>query len=78
MKRLFAFTALAAATAVPALAGTELQPRDLTPVNWMEAPAHRPVELVRSGRARAVVFVADRNPSANLAKLQQLRPWTNY
>ena len=69
MKRLIAFTALAAAMAFPALTGAELQPRDLTPVTWMKAPAHQPIELVRDGRARAVVFVADRNPSTNLKRL---------
>ena len=69
MKRLMAFSALAAAMAFPTLAGTELKPRDLTPVTWMEAPAHQPVDLVRDGRAQVVAFVADRNPSANLKRL---------
>ncbi|MCX5677091.1 MAG: DUF4838 domain-containing protein [Planctomycetota bacterium] len=45
--------------AFPALAGADLQPRDLTPVTWLKAPAHPPVELVRDGQARAVVYVAD-------------------
>jgi hypothetical protein len=31
-----------------------MQPRDLTPVTWLEAPAHPPVEIVRDGQARAV------------------------
>ena len=53
-----AFSVLAAATAFPA-AGDELKPRDLTPATWMEAPAHPPVEIVRDGQARAVVYVAD-------------------
>ena len=35
----------------------------------MKAPAHPRVELVREGRAGAVVFVADRHPSANLKRL---------
>ena len=35
------------------------QPRDLTPVTWLEAPAHAPVEIVRDGQPRAVVYVAD-------------------
>ena len=61
--RLFSvYTALAAAIAPAALAGDELKPRDLTPVSWMEAPAHPPVEIVRNGRARVVVYVVD--PSA--------------
>ncbi len=36
-----------------------LKPRDLTPVTWLEAPAHPAVELVRDGKALAVVYVAD-------------------
>jgi len=67
--RLIAFSALAAATAFPVLGADELQPRDLTPVTRMEAPAHPPVELVRDGRARAVVHVADGDPSASLKRL---------
>jgi len=67
--RLLAFSALATATALPALAAEELKPRDLTPVTWMEAPAHPPVELVRNGQARAVVYVADPDPSATLKRL---------
>lgn len=59
MERLLAFPALAAAMALPALAGEELKPRDLTPVTWLEAPAHPPVEIVRDGQARAVVYVVD-------------------
>ncbi|MFZ4394064.1 MAG: DUF4838 domain-containing protein [Kiritimatiellia bacterium] len=35
------------------------QPRDLTPVTWLPAPSHLPVEIVRDGEARAVVYVAD-------------------
>ncbi len=38
---------------------TDPQPRDLTPVTWLAAPAHPPVEIVRGGKARAVVYVAD-------------------
>ncbi len=59
MKRLFVFTALAAATATAALAGDELKPRDLTHVTWLKTPSHPPVEIVRDGRARAVVYVVD-------------------
>jgi len=47
----------------------DLKPRDLTPVTWREAPAHPPVVIVRDGQARAVVYVADRNPSATLKRL---------
>ena len=42
-----------------------LRPRDVTPVTWRKAPAHAPVELVRNGKARAVIYVGD-------AKLRQL------
>ena len=42
-----------------------LKPRDLTPVTWLKAPAHAPVELVRDGQAKAVIYVAD-------SKLRQL------
>ena len=46
-----------------------LKPRDLTPVTWMEAPVHSPVEIVRRGKAQAVVYLADRKPSATLKRL---------
>jgi hypothetical protein len=59
VKRLVAYSALAAAVASTALAGAELKQRDLTPVAWLAAPAHPPVEIVRGGRARAVVYIAD-------------------
>ena len=69
MKRLAGVAALAAAMAASAAPGAELQPRDLTPVTRLEAPAHSPVEIVREGSARAVVFVASHGPSANLERL---------
>jgi len=69
MKRLLFLMVLGVAVAFPALAAEELKPRDLTPVTWMEAPAHPPVEIVRDGQPRAVVFVADREPSATLKRL---------
>jgi len=59
MQRLIASAALAAAIGVPALAGDGPRPRDLTPVAWLDAPEHPPVEIVRDGQARAVVYVAD-------------------
>ena len=68
MNRLLTFAALAVSLTCPA-AGVELQPRDLPPVTWVEAPAHPPVEIVREGRARAVVFVADAEPSPTLKRL---------
>ena len=69
MKRLIAFTAVAVAMAYPALAGDNLKPSDLTPVTSLKAPAHPPVEIVREGRARAVVFLADSDPSETLKRL---------
>jgi len=59
MQRLIASAALTAVMTLPALAGVELQPRDLTPATWMKAPAHPPVEVVRDGQARAAVYVVD-------------------
>jgi hypothetical protein len=47
------------ALALPALADDNLKPRDMTPVTWLEAPRHGPVEIVREGRPVAVVYVAD-------------------
>ena len=51
----------ALATAMPSLSldEAELQPPDLTPVTWRKAPAHPTVEIVRDGKALAVVHVAD-------------------
>ena len=69
MKRVVAFMLLVAATALPALAAEELQTRDLPPVTRMEAPAHPPVEIVRDGQPRAVVYVADAKPSEELKRL---------
>jgi formylglycine-generating enzyme required for sulfatase activity len=40
-------------------AGSEDGSRDLTPVTWMELPVHPPVEIVREGKATAVIYVAD-------------------
>ncbi len=59
MKRFTVFPPLVAAMALSALAADELKPRDLTPVTWLEAPKHAPVEIVREGRSLAVVYVAD-------------------
>jgi len=68
MKRFMNFVALTVVLVFPA-AGSGLQSRDLPPVTWVEAPAHPPVEIVRAGRARAVVFVADPEPSPTLKRL---------
>ncbi|NRA75214.1 MAG: hypothetical protein HRU16_04675, partial [Planctomycetes bacterium] len=38
-------------------------------MTWKNAPAHPPVEVVRDGHARAVIFVADPVPSAKLERL---------
>lgn len=43
--------------------------RDLMPVTRLEAPAHPPVELVRGGQARAVIWLADTNTTPNLKRL---------
>ena len=51
------------------LADGELKPRDLPPVTWKKALAHPPVEIVRDGRARAAIFVADPAPSPKLERL---------
>jgi formylglycine-generating enzyme required for sulfatase activity len=37
----------------------DLKPRDLSPVTWLKAPTHAPVEIVRDGKARVAVYVAD-------------------
>ena len=58
MKRLSALAALSTTLALP-VAGDETRPRDLTPVTWLDAPSHPPVEIVRDGKARAAVYVAD-------------------
>jgi len=39
--------------------GDGLHPRDLSPVTRLSVPKHAPVEIVRDGKARAVVYVAD-------------------
>ena len=71
MQRLIASAALTAAAACLALVGAGCaiakagpaepgpRPPDLTPVTWMKAPAHPPVEIVRDGQGRAVVYVVD-------------------
>ena len=59
LQRTLTFSALTMAVALSALAEDGLKPRDLTPVTWLEAPAHPPVEIVRDGKAQAVVYVAD-------------------
>jgi len=69
VRQLIVVSALAAAMALPARAGAEPQSRDLFPVTWKKAPSHAPVEIVREGRPKAVVYVADRDPSANLKRL---------
>ncbi len=67
--KLITFFTMMAAMVLPAPAGEELKPRDLSPVKWMDAPAHPPVEIVRDGQTLAAVFVADRDPSATLKRL---------
>ena len=55
--------------ALPAMAVDELRPPDLTPVTWLEAPKHPPVEIVRDGQARAAVYVSEAAPGAKLKRL---------
>ncbi|MBM4143614.1 MAG: hypothetical protein FJ225_08510 [Lentisphaerae bacterium] len=45
--------------ATAARAADDLKPRDLTPVTWLKAQEHAPVEIVREGKAAAVVYVVD-------------------
>ncbi|MDP6357199.1 MAG: SUMF1/EgtB/PvdO family nonheme iron enzyme [Planctomycetota bacterium] len=64
MRRFIVISFLASVLAFPALVEGEpdvssLKPRDLTPVTWLKAPNHAPVEVVRNGKKRAVVYVAD-------------------
>ncbi len=61
--------AFSAALALPALAEDAPRPRDLSPVTWLQAPVHAPVELARDGKTRAVVFVADPKPGVPLKRL---------
>ncbi|MEI6150839.1 MAG: hypothetical protein WCS01_17225, partial [bacterium] len=37
----------------------ERKPTDLAPVTWLQVPSHPPVEIVRDGVAKAVVYVPD-------------------
>jgi len=70
MKQLIAvLSALATAMPILSLEGAELQPPDLTPVTWRDTPVHPPVEIVREGRARAVVHGAGPDPDAKLERL---------
>jgi len=62
MKRLVVVTSLTAAMALQTVAEVDLKPRDLTPVTWLKAPKHPPVEIVRDGVAKTVVCMA--NPQA--------------
>jgi formylglycine-generating enzyme required for sulfatase activity len=71
MRQLVASATLTAAAAFLALVGAGCaiakagpaepgpRPPDLTPVTWLKAPAHPPVEIVRDGQGRAVVSVVD-------------------
>ncbi|MGB2822882.1 MAG: DUF4838 domain-containing protein, partial [Phycisphaerae bacterium] len=58
-RRFVACAALAAAIASAVMAGSGPRPPDLSPVTWLEAPKHPPVQIVRDGQARAVVYVSD-------------------
>ena len=67
MQRLmvFLFLAVAAGTVVAA----DVPARDLMPVTWLKVPSHPPVELVRQGATRAVVYLADTNANESLKRL---------
>lgn len=56
-----------------AMAGTahaeSLTPTDMSPVTWQPAPQHAPVVLVQDGQAKAVVYVADPQPTTSLKLL---------
>jgi len=62
-------TVLTALLALPAWAVDALKPRDLTPVTWLMAPSHAPVEIVSDGQPRAAVYVAEGKPGAKLKRL---------
>ncbi len=65
-----AFLMLSArAAAADATTGGQRQTPDLTPVAFVDAASHPPVELVRDGKALAVVYVAAPQPSAKLQRL---------
>ena len=54
---------LLAAGLTPLLAAADPPaPRDLAPVTRLEPPSHPPVELVKDGAARGVIFVAEATP----------------
>lgn len=57
------------ALAVAVCAEASAQAPDLTPVLFLPAPAHEPVELVRAGKPVADVYVAGTNRSATLNRL---------
>lgn len=54
------------ALATTAWAGEPAQAPDLIPVKLLEAPRHKPVELVRDGKPVAEVYVAEAKPSGHL------------
>jgi formylglycine-generating enzyme required for sulfatase activity len=62
-------TVLMALLALPAMALDDLKPRDLTPVTWLKAPTHAPVEIVRDGQPCAVVYVTEGKPGEKLRRL---------
>jgi formylglycine-generating enzyme required for sulfatase activity len=47
----------------------DLKPRDLTPVTWLKATAHAPVEIVRDGQPLAAVYIAESKPGWKLMRL---------
>ena len=57
-------TFVAIASALPA-AAVELNPSDLPAVTILKVAEHAPVDIVRDGKAKAVIYLADPKPSAD-------------
>jgi hypothetical protein len=51
----------------------DLKPPDLTPATWLTPPAHAPIEIVREGEPRAVVYVADAPSAGRAQRVEQGR-----
>lgn len=71
---LLALTGAGCSTMRTEPAAPPYHPRDLTPVTWLDSPRHKPVELVRDGQARAVVYVADPAGRKNWSPKQKGEP----
>ena len=58
------------ASALPA-AAVELNPSDLPAVTISKVAEHAPIGIVRDGKAKAVIYLADPKPSPNLKRLME-------